>query len=384
MKRGSSSIEIKRANRNRVFRFINKRDKTSIPDIAAELGMSVPTALQMVNELKASGLVEEVGEFESTGGRKAKALASVKSVSHAVGIDITRNHIGMVLTDLSREVLYHTRIRMIFRNEAGYFKEIGNMLSDFLREYGLTGETVAGVGISLPAIVDSSRSYIAFSHALEIRNQSLEPYLQHIPYPCVVLNDANAAALTERIHAEEFRNLVYLSLSNTVGGAIVVGTNTEENGEDGSGVFMGNDWRSGEFGHMVIHPKGRKCYCGKQGCLDAYCSAAVLSSHTDGDLELFFAELEQGNQKYEAVWNHYLEDLAIATDNLRMCFDCDVVLGGYVGSYIKPHMERIRKIAAPKNIFGSNAEYLKGCRYPIESSALGAAIYQIEKCIGNI
>lgn len=377
-------MEIKRANRNRVFRFINKRDKTSIPDIAGALGMSVPTALQMVNELKTSGLVEEVGEFESTGGRKAKALASVKSASHAVGIDITRNHIGMVLTDLSREVLQHTRVRMIFRNEADYFKEAGKMLSDFLKECGLTGETVAGIGISLPAIVDSSRSYVAFSHALEIRNQPLEQYLLHIPYPCVVLNDANAAALTECIHTEMFRNMIYLSLSNTVGGAIVVGANEKENGEEGLRAFMGDNWRSGEFGHMVIHPKGRKCYCGKQGCLDAYCSATVLSSHTDGDLELFFAELEQGNKKYETVWNHYLEDLAIAIDNLRMCFDCDVVLGGYVGSYIKPYMERIRKITAPKNIFGSTAEYLKECRYPIESSALGAAIYQVEKYIESI
>ncbi|MFT3984452.1 MAG: ROK family transcriptional regulator [Lachnospiraceae bacterium] len=384
MKRKSSSIEIKRGNRNRVFRFINKNDKTSIPDIAGTLGMSVPTALQMVNELKASRLVEEVGEFESTGGRKAKALASVKSAAHAVGIDITGNHIGMVLTDLSKEVLYHTRVRMVFCNEVDYFKEISKMLSEFLLECGLTGETVTGIGFSLPAIVDSSRSHIAFSHALKMRDQPLKPYLLHIPYPSVVLNDANAAALTECIHTEVPKNLVYLSLSNTVGGALVVGENKEENGEEGPGVFIGDNWRSGEFGHMVIHPEGLKCYCGKQGCLDAYCSASVLSGHTDGDLGLFFTELEHGNQEYEAIWGQYLENLAIAADTLRMCFDCDVVLGGYVGSYIKPYMERLRKIAAPKNIFGNTAEYLKGCCYPIESSALGAAIYQIEKYMENI
>ena len=32
--------------------------------------------------------------------------------------------------------------------------------------------------------------------------------------------------------------------------------------------------------------------------------------------------------------DEYLDNLAIAVDNLRMCFDCEVVLGGYVGNLI--------------------------------------------------
>ena len=42
-------------------------------------------------------------------------------------------------------------------------------------------------------------------------------------------------------------------------------------------MYRGDNWRSAEFGHMVIHPGGRTCYCGKKGCLDAYCSALRLA-----------------------------------------------------------------------------------------------------------
>lgn len=39
---------------------------------------------------------------------------------------------------------------------------------------------------------------------------------------------------------------------------------------------------------MTVIPDGKRCYCGKKGCLDAYCSALNLSELVDGKLERFF------------------------------------------------------------------------------------------------
>lgn len=149
-------------------------------------------------------------------------------------------------------------------------------------------------------------------------------------------------------------------------------------------MYIGSNWRSGEFGHMVIHPGGKRCYCGKEGCVDAYCSALNLAELEDGNLESFFEKLKQGNQEYQKIWSTYLDDLAIAIDNLRMCFDCDIVLGGYVGSYMEPYIPEIRKRVAEKNIFDYKGSYVKACQYQVESSALGAAILLIEKYIDEI
>ncbi|MGN0333055.1 MAG: ROK family transcriptional regulator [Lachnospiraceae bacterium] len=390
MKRSTNNSEVKKLNRNRVFRYINDRDETCMPEISAALDISSPTVLTIVNELKEDNLITEVGEFKSTGGRKAKAIASIKDSRYTIGLDITKNHIGIICTDLSRKTLKYERVPKIFENSVRYFTELGDMVCRFAGENHISDEKIAGVGIAVPAIVDLERNLITNSRALDVYNVPCEKWKSFIPYPCEFINDANAAAMTENIRYSDKRSMVYLSLSNTVGGAIIFWTKEDEKniteplGGSFGKMYVGDEWRSGEFGHMVIHPNGKKCYCGKEGCLDAYCSALNLADLENGKLERFFEQMEAGNKAYRQIWNRYLDDLAIAVDNLRMCFDCEVVLGGYVGCYMEPYMSEVRRRVAEKNIFDDNGEYVRACKYKKAATALGAAIYQIEKFISSV
>ena len=149
--------------------------------------------------LRSAGVVEEVGELKSTGGRKAKAIASVRDVRYAVGMDITENHVGFVYTDLGRKALKHERIRKHFRNEESYFREIGELLGEFVARNRIPEEKIEGVGIALPGIVDRQKNILNGSHVLGIHEVSWEKWAAHIPYPCELLNDANAAAITEDV-----------------------------------------------------------------------------------------------------------------------------------------------------------------------------------------
>ena len=99
-KKQVTNIEVKRNNRNRIYRFICGHETVSNPDISYETKMSLPTVTQITKELIEKGLVEEVGELKSTGGRRAKALSAVANAKQAVGLDITKNHISLVLTNL--------------------------------------------------------------------------------------------------------------------------------------------------------------------------------------------------------------------------------------------------------------------------------------------
>lgn len=385
-KKGASSIEVKKLNRSRIFRYLNSTERTSMPELAEALGMSGPTVLQIIRELKELRIVQEVGEFRSTGGRKAKAIAAVQDVSYAVGLDITRNHLSLVLTDLSEKVRRHVRIREPFVCRESYFQKLEGLLERFIDENQIPREKVAGVGLSIPGIVDQEGN-ISYSHTLGLEHVEGELFRKAIPYPCTMLNDANAAAIAECSRTNVSRSMLYLSLSNSVGGAIVFRQDPQEGGfleaQGGSSrkLYMGVNQRAGEFGHMQIRPDGPACYCGKKGCLDVYCSALNLAERTDGNLGRFFEEMEAGNLKWRKIWEEYLDCLAIAVDNLRMCFDGDVVLGGYVGSYMENYIEEIRERCAKHNIFGHSGEYVRACRYRIEASALGAAICEVEKYI---
>ena len=147
---------------------------------------------------------------------------------------------------------------------------------------------------------------------------------------------------------------------------------------------MGGHLRAGEFGHNTLVPGGRKCYCGKEGCLDAYCSARLLSGQADGNLAAFFDGLREGDPAKQAVWREYLEHLAIAVNNLHMSFDCDVIVGGYVGAFLEEFGGRLRSLLEARNTFLPDASYLKFCRYRLEASAVGAALAQVEGFLQTI
>ncbi|MEI8201107.1 MAG: ROK family transcriptional regulator [Eubacteriales bacterium] len=380
-----SNIEVKKINRNQIFRYVNKYEKVSKPDIASALGISMPTVLQNVKELMDRGLIREVGAFESTGGRKAKVIAPVQDARYAIGIDITQNHVGLGLTDLSGKVLKHTRQHKIFVNERQYFKEMGEMAVKFLENSKIPEDRFLGFGISVPGIVTPENNKIAFSHALGIKDVPCNIFSQFIPYPCIFTNDANAAGIAEMYSADKRFTAVYLSLSNSVGGTIIIDkSNSLDGGQVTESIFLGDNYRSGEFGHMTLISGGTMCYCGKQGCVDAYCSAKNLAKYTDGKLEIFFSEMECGNNEYGKIWEEYLSYLAIAVNNLRMAFDCSVIIGGYVGSFIEPYLTHLQEKAALLNTFEMNALYIKPCRFRIEASALGAALRHIEIFISSI
>ena len=131
-------------------------------------------------------------------------------------------------------------------------------------------------------------------------------------------------------------------------------------------------------------PMAAPATCGKKGCLDAYCSAKVLSQLTDGNLALFFDGLRSGNAALQTAWNEYLSYLAVAVNNLRMTFDCDVIVGGYVGGFLAEFGEPLREMLVERNTFEPDSSYLKFSRYRLEASALGAALLHIEAFIQNL
>lgn len=384
-KNRGSNLEVKKIYRNQIYRYVNKYGKVSKTDIAATLGISMPTVLQNIKDLTKRGLIREVGTFESTGGRKARVIAPIDNARYAIGIDITQNHVGFVLTDLGGNVLTHTRQHKPFANERQYFSDLGESALKFLANSNIPEDRFLGFGISIPGIVSPGNEKIAFSHALGIVDVPCNIFAQFIPYPCIFTNDANAAIIAEMYNIPERCTTVYLSLSNSVGGAIFTGkSNGLESDQVIDNLYWGDNCRSGEFGHMTLRPGGRNCYCGKVGCVDAYCSAKLLANLTEGKLERFFKELADGNGEFAKVWEEYLTNLAIAVNNLRMAFDCQVIIGGYVGGFIEPYILDLQKKAALLNSFERNAFYIKPCRYKIEASALGAALRLIEEFISTI
>ncbi|MCI5996353.1 MAG: ROK family protein [Blautia sp.] len=369
-----TNIEVKKTNRNRIFRYILKHGTVSNPDISYALKISLPTVTQNTKELLERGLIRETGELESTGGRRAKALAVAEDYCVAVGLDITRNHVGMMLVNLTGEILKYDRSQFPYENEEMYYRGLNRRLEQFLEGCVQEREKILGIGIAFPGIVDLQRKEITYSHALDVRDLPFSGVSGYFNYPCSFFNDANAGAYAEGINGTSKEPFFYLSLSNTVGGAVF----------EQDRLMHGRNFRCGEAGHMTIVPGGKQCYCGKDGCLDAYCSARLLSDAFHGKLDLFFAALKKGEEEAVGMWEEYTTNLALAVNNIHMILDCDVVLGGYVGSYVQEHLPGIRQKVFERNTFEEDGDFIKACNYRVGAAALGAAQSVIEEFISHI
>ena len=87
--------------------------------------------------------------------------------------------------------------------------------------------------------------------------------------PVTVTNDANAAAIGEMTYgaAKGMQDFIEITLGTGVGSGIVTGGK----------LLYGHDGFAGELGHVIAVRGGRKCGCGRNGCLEAYASATGVA-----------------------------------------------------------------------------------------------------------
>lgn len=371
--KSTSNIDVKKANRNRIYRAITEAGAISKPEIAHRLGMSMPTVMQNVNSLLDQGLVREGGILESTGGRKAVAFSRVADARAAVGIEITRERIEASVVDLDGDIIKKSGSRTAFSPTSSYSAKLGSLAAALVGRAGIAPERLLGVGISIPGILTSGGA-VLHSDVLNLREFETALLAANIPYPCLFCNDANSAGIAELWAAGPDANFAYLALSDTVGGAILWNGDLSE----------GDNRRSGEFGHITLERGGARCYCGKKGCLDCYCSALVLSRYSDGDLGTFFTLLEKGDAGAKTVWNRYLDYLATGVNILNISLDCDVVIGGYVGAYMEAHIDALRARVAELNIFDQTCDFVKVCRRRADAHSIGAALLHIKPFIAGV
>ncbi|MDR1795883.1 MAG: ROK family transcriptional regulator [Clostridiales Family XIII bacterium] len=370
-------VEIKKQNRNDIYSILHKEGNLSKQEIVNRLRLSLPTVTMNINELLAENLIIESGSSGNAVGRKAIRYSINKTAKVAFGIDITKHHITVLSVNLAGETLSRNRVYRLFSLKESYHRYVGELLRAQVEENGFTDDQILGVGIGIPGLTTTQGREIFYGMTMmNFCGLKVENFERFIPYTCAFIKDANAACLAETWLNPEMDDAFYISLSNYVGGSVRL--YGEPYGGDGP--------RSGEVGHIRIIPNGRKCYCGQKGCVDPYCSALRLTEGLgkDEDLDIFFKKLEQKDPECEKTFTTYLYHLALAVNNTRMLFDCNIILGGYVGAYMDAHLAKLKGLLANLTPFEDNADYVQVCKWKSDAIAAGAAIRYIDEFIKAI
>lgn len=370
----TANMEVQKRNHTSVFQALRENEGLTKQEIVNMLQLCLPTVTQNINTLCAQGLVAECGTVGNTGGRRAKRFGIVRDFRIAIGVDITRNHVAIVAVDLRGSVFYKERVRKKFERTDAYYRYLGDMVQHCIAQIQCPEDRILGVGIGVPGLVTADNQTVFYGEILQFTGETCANMSRYIPYPTALLNDANAAGFAETWINRDIKTAFYLMLSNNIGGAVII---------DGA-PYSGYHHHSGEVGHLCIERNGRQCYCGQRGCVDRYLAATELSDLTDGRIADFFALLEKKDPRALSCWDTYLDDLALTNHNVHMLFDCPIILGGYVGEFIAPYMDEIRRRTAALDPFESTVDYLHACHYRTEAIAAGSALHFIVKFLETV
>lgn len=366
----------KRATRNSVYHYLyNCKDFCSRQMLANELGLSLPTVYQNLAELMELGLVCATDEKLSTGGRRVEGLSIVEDARFAVGVCVSDDAMRISAVDLRMNELAYKKVSMRRpEDHAAYAKQICGEVERFIDEFRIDRERLLGVGVALPGIVSKDGTTLEYAPTLGLRNASLKDFSENSPYEIHIENDANCGGGAEWFARDGKENIAYLSIEEGIGGAVFT------NGAP----YFGDNHRSGEFGHICVEAGGLRCSCGRQGCLEAYCSARRISTDLGVTLEEFFEGLQNRDIDRCMQWESYLHHLAVGINNIRMVLDCDVVLGGFMTEYIADAMPRLREYLAALNPFERSADYVHLSRQRKHAIPMGATLYFVTKFLEEL
>ncbi|WP_100217076.1 ROK family transcriptional regulator [Treponema primitia] len=370
----SANLSIQRMNRRNIYQLFRRERGLTRQDVVNHLRLSLPTVVQNINKLQDEGYIHEEGSVGYTGGRRAKTYSMVNNARIAIGLDITRDYIIAVAVDLTGEVIYRNQVWYKFERSDRYYKYLGTVVNDLVKKNSLDEKRILGVGLGVPGLVTEDNQTVFYGEILKFTGATCQEFSKYIPYKSALLNDANAAGFGEFWIRENPGSAFYVSLSNNIGGIVIINDR----------ILTGSHFHSGEIGHLTLYPNGKPCYCGQKGCVDPYLAATNLSSLSNGKLADFFQLLEEKNPNAVKIWDTYLNDLALTLNDIQSLFDGKVILGGYVAEYIDKFIPELKKRTTLLNSFEKDADYIDICRYKTYSIAAGAALHFISEFIDSI
>jgi glucokinase len=200
-----------------------------------------------------------------------------------LGVDVGGTNIKLGLVDNRGRTIANAKIETHEeRGPAEAFGRVRTATDELLKQQGLALNEIARVGLGVPGTMDIPRGMMLEPHNLpgwynspvrDLLSQALNDL------PVAFANDANAAAFGESWvgTGHQYHSIVLLTLGTGVGGGIIIG-DLSVDGENSAGS---------ECGHIIVDssPTARFCPCGKQGHLEAYCSATALIKRTEELLE---------------------------------------------------------------------------------------------------
>jgi predicted NBD/HSP70 family sugar kinase len=232
--------------------------------IAQQTGLSKTTVSSIIDELLQDGLVSEGDLLDSSpiGGRRAILVNFNADVGIILGVEVSRTRITIAATNLNGEIKrIQTVLSEITHNPAISLPIILTSIRVFVAKSGLSWDQIIGIGIGMPATIDTQNQMLRLPAMQGWGNIDLPAILMNeFQIPAFIDNNANLGALSEGRYGigKGISDFIYVNIGMGIGSGII--RNYQ--------IIRGSFGTAGEIGHIRSVDDGPPCDCGNYGCLE--------------------------------------------------------------------------------------------------------------------
>jgi glucokinase len=309
------------------------------------------------------------------------------------GIDLGGTKIEAIVVDPRNKVLGSSRRPTPTK---GGPEDVAEQMTDAMKEAcetaGLESSALRGVGVGSPGVIDDETGAVSTARNLPGWNGSFElgdTLSRELGTQVFIGNDVQVATDAEfQLGAgKPYKSILGVFWGTGVGGGM---------------ILAGKAWLgrggAGEIGHMVVVMDGRKCPCGRRGCMEAYAGRAAMEARARKEVEkgrhtdLFNLMKERHRTRLtSAVWYHAIEEkdklaielideaveaLGAGVASAQNLLDVEaVIIGGGLGvRFGEPYVKKISKAMHPHLFHDSNPPDVLVAGLGDLGGALGAAL----------
>ena len=237
-------------------------------DLGKFVKLSTPKIISLLNELKEEGIVEELGQGSSSGGRRPNLYGNRENAFYIISISINLYQTSVsVFNAKNQKVTEDQFLTLTISHGTTIIDPIVDFTEQVIKETNIPREKILGIGIEMPGMVDSATG---INKTYMVSDQPVaDIFAQKFGLKVIIENDAKARAFAELRFglAHSKKNVLAIQLDWGIGLGIIV------NGK----LYKGRDGFAGEFGHLPMVDNGLLCRCGKRGCLETVASGTAIA-----------------------------------------------------------------------------------------------------------
>lgn len=263
---GRSNTRLKQSNTALVYQLIDANDTISRVNIVQQSALAPASVTNITRELIQAGIVKELSQQASTGGRPAISLAANRSEWFFISCRLGRQILQTSIMDLSGKRYQLTEYTLSDHSAQGIVQALIQSITELKANTRQT--PLIAVAITMAGLVDSKSGIVRYSPNHELQDFHLTQALASLSLPVFIGNDIRALALSEYYlgAATHCNDYLLISIHNGVGSGIV----------SGGQLLVGKHHTVGEIGHVQIDPFGKPCHCGNFGCLETVVSNQAI------------------------------------------------------------------------------------------------------------